>query len=70
MQRNNGYMIIQSSNTSVLKAQLSSATIEPWQRISNIYIYLYVSDQSVLIWVRVKIKDNVGLWQLDIKTIR
>ena len=25
----------------------SSATVEPWQSNSNIYIYLYVSDQSV-----------------------
>ena len=27
----------------------SSVTVEPRQRISNIYIYLYVSDQSVFI---------------------
>ena len=27
----------------------SSATVEPRQRISNIYIYLYVHDQSVFI---------------------
>ena len=27
----------------------SSATVEPRQRISNIYIYLYVSDQTVFI---------------------
>ena len=26
----------------------SSATVEPRQRISNIYIYLFVCDQSVL----------------------
>ena len=33
-------------HTSVLKAP---ATVEPRQHISNIYIYLYVSDQSVII---------------------
>ena len=33
---------------SVLKIE-SSSTIEPRQRISNIYIYLYVGDQSVFI---------------------
>ena len=27
----------------------STTTVEPRQRISNIYIYLYVSDQSVFI---------------------
>ena len=40
MQTNNGDMIIYLQHTSVLKAQ-------PRQDISNIYIYLYVSDQSV-----------------------
>ena len=39
MHRNNGDMIINLKHSSVLKAQ-------PRQRISNIYIYLYVSDQS------------------------
>ena len=46
MQRNNGDMIIQSSTYVSFE---SSSTVEPWQRISNIYIYLYVSDQSVFI---------------------
>ena len=41
MQRNNGDMIIESSTYVSFD---SSATIEPQQRISNIYIYLYVSD--------------------------
>ena len=40
MQRNNGDMIILSSTYVILKAQ-------PWQRISNIYIYLYVSYQTM-----------------------
>ena len=46
MQRNNRYMIILSSTYVSFE---SSATVEPRQRISNINIYLYVSDQSVLI---------------------
>ena len=46
MQRNNGDVIIQSSTHVSFE---SSATVEPRQRISNIYIYLYVSDQSVFI---------------------
>ena len=46
MQRNNGDMIIQSSTYVSFE---SSATVEPRQRISNIYIYLYVSDQPVFI---------------------
>ena len=40
MQRNNRDMIIYIQHTSVLKAQ-------PGRRTSNIYIYLYVSDQSM-----------------------
>ena len=46
MQRNNGGM-----NSIFNKRQPfeSSATVEPRQRISNIYIYLYVSSQSVFI---------------------
>ena len=40
MLRNNGDIIIKLQHLSVLKAQ-------PGQHISNIYIYLYVSDQSV-----------------------
>ena len=44
MQRNNGDMIILSSTYVSFE---SSATVEPRQRISNINIYLYVSDQSV-----------------------
>ena len=46
MQRNNGDMIIQSSTYVSFE---SSATVEPQQGISNIYIYLYVSDQSMFI---------------------
>ena len=46
MQRNNGDMIIQSTTYVSFK---SSSTVEPRQRISNIYNYLYVSDQSVFI---------------------
>ena len=46
MQRNKGDMIIYSSTYASFE---SSATVEPRQRISNIYIYLYVSDQSVFI---------------------
>ena len=46
MQRNNGDMIILSS---AYVSCESSATVEPQQRISNIYIYLYVSDQSMFI---------------------
>ena len=40
MQINNGVYLFNLQRTSVLKAQ-------PQQRISNRYIYLYVSDQSV-----------------------
>ena len=39
-------MIIESSTDVSFE---SSATFEPRQRISNIHIYLYVSDQSVFI---------------------
>ena len=39
-------MIIQASTYVSFE---SSATVEPQQRSSNIYIYLYVSDQSVFI---------------------
>ena len=46
MQRNNGDMIILSSTYVSFE---SSATAEPRQRVSNIYVYLYVSDQSVFI---------------------
>ena len=46
MQRNYGDVIILSS---IYISFESSATVEPRQRISNIYIYLYVSDQSVFI---------------------
>ena len=46
MQRNNEDMLILSS---IYASFESSATVEPRQRISNIYIYLYVSDQSVFI---------------------
>ena len=46
MQRNNGDMIILSSTHVRFE---SSATVEPRQCISNIYMYLYVSDQSVFI---------------------
>ena len=46
MQRNNGDMIIYSSTYASFE---SAATVEPRQRISNIYIYLYVSEQSVFI---------------------
>ena len=46
MQRNNRDMIIQSSTYSSFE---SLSSVEPRQRISNIYIYLYVSDQSVFI---------------------
>ena len=46
MQRNNRDMIIKSST---YVSSESSATVEPRQGISNIYIYLYVSDQSVFI---------------------
>ena len=49
MQRNNAEMIIKSSPYVSFK---SSATVEPRQRISSIYIYLYVSDQSVFIGAR------------------
>ena len=52
MQRNNGDNIIlclfDLQNTPVFKAQ-------PRQRISNKYIYLYVSDQSVYIGSEVKL---------------
>ena len=46
MQRNNGDMIIYSGKYVSFE---SSATVEPRQRVSNIYLYLYVSDQSVFI---------------------
>ena len=46
MLRNNGDMIILSSTYVSFE---SSATVEPRQRISDIYIYLYVSDKSVFI---------------------
>ena len=46
MQRNSVDMIIKSS---IYVSFESSFTVEPRQRISNIYIYLYESDQSVLI---------------------
>ena len=46
MLRNNGDMIIYSSTYISFE---SSATVEPRQRISNIYINLNVSDQSVFI---------------------
>ena len=46
MQRNNGVVIIQSSTYVNFE---SSSTVEQQQRISIIYIYLYVSDQSVYI---------------------
>ena len=49
----NGDMIIYSSKYASFK---STATIEPRQRISNIYIYLYVSDQSVFIGSELLIK--------------
>ena len=39
MQRNNGDMIFKLQHSSALKAKLG-------QHISNIYIYLYVSDKS------------------------
>ena len=46
MQRNMGDMIILSS----IYARFESlGTVEPRHSISNIYIYLYVSDQSVFI---------------------
>ena len=45
-QRNNGDIIIKSSTNVSFE---SSATVEPRQCISKIYIYLYVSDQSVFI---------------------
>ena len=46
MQRNKGDMIIKSSTYVSFE---SSAIVEPRQRIFNIYIYLYVSDQSMFI---------------------
>ena len=46
MHRNNDDMISYSSTYVSFE---SSAIVEPRQRISNIYIYLYVSDQSVFI---------------------
>ena len=48
-------MIIQSSTYFSFE---SSATVEPRQRISNIYIYLYVSDQSVVIGSETKTRDG------------
>ena len=50
MQTNNVDMIIQSSTYVSFE---SSAAIEPQQQITNIYIYLYVSDQSLFIGSRV-----------------
>ena len=41
-------------HTSVLKAQ-------PQQRISNIYIYLHVSDQSVYTGSKTKVCDRAGI---------
>ena len=55
MHRNNGNMIIESSTHVSFE---SSATVEPRQRISNIYIYLYVSDQSVFIGSEIQAKIN------------
>ena len=46
MQRIDGDMIVYSATYVSFE---SSATVEPQQHISNIYIYLYVSDQSVFI---------------------
>ena len=46
MQRNNGDMIIYSSTYVSFESTVSG---EPLQFISNIYIYLYVSDQSSFI---------------------
>ena len=58
MQRNNGdlydYDVFNLQHTSVLKAQTR-------QHISNIYIYLYVSDQSMYIGSEVAIKALQGL---------
>ena len=51
MERNNGDMIIKSSTYVSFER---SAIVEPRQRISNLYIYLYVSDQFVFIGERTK----------------
>ena len=65
MQRNNGDMIIQSSTHDSFE---SSATVESRQRISNIYIYLYVSDQAVFIGSEVRVK-SIFLFVLVIVSI-
>ena len=44
----------------------SSATVEPRQRISNIYIYLYVSDQSMFIGSEFQILGGHALSSLNI----
>ena len=50
MQRNNGDMIILSSTY----ASFDELTVEPRQRISNIYIYMFVSDQSVFVGSKIQ----------------
>ena len=62
MQRNNWDMIIQSSKYVSFE---SSGTVEPPQRISIIYIYLYISDRSVFIgseflWKSHRILSNLN----------
>ena len=50
-------------HTSVLKAQ-------PQQRISNIYIYLHVSDQSVYTGAKTKVCDRARIEMFDSGTSR
>ena len=57
MQRNNGDMIISSSTHVSFE---SSATLEPGQHISKIYIYQYASDhQSVYIGSKLLANDEL-----------
>ena len=57
MQINKGDMIIYSSTYASFE---SKATVEPRQRVSNIYIYLYVSDQSVFIGSEFRLISDFG----------
>ena len=52
MQRNKGDMIIKSSTYVSFEC---SITVAPRQRISNIYIYLYESDQSMFIGSKLRV---------------
>ena len=65
MQRNSGDMIIYSSTYASFE---STATVEPQQRISYIYIYLYVSDQSVFIGSELGTNIDVHYRRLQMMT--